>query len=126
MRNVLKTGFALIIIGAFAGCYYDKEELVYPTNTGSTCDTTNVKYSVEVTNILSTNCYSCHGGNAAGGSGIKLGTYADFKIWAQSGIVLEAITHGPNASHMPKGGTKLSDCNIAVIRTWIRNGAQNN
>ena len=39
-------------------------------NTGSTCDTVNMKYTTDVVPILQANCYSCHGeGNTAGSGG---------------------------------------------------------
>jgi mono/diheme cytochrome c family protein len=111
----------LIATGVFSSCYYDKEDLLY--GTGS-CDTTNVKYSVHITAIINSGCISCHGGTAANGAGIKLGTYDEIKTYATSGVLLNAVTKPVNT--MPKGGTRLSNCRIAEIRTWIRNGAPNN
>lgn len=107
----------------FSSCYYDKEVLIYGT---STCDTTNVKFSVQISGTLSANCLSCHGGNAASGGGIQLGSYDAVKAQALNGKLIGAIYHSPGFSPMPKGGAKLSDCRIAEIRTWIRNGTPNN
>lgn len=119
----------VFIILALAGCYYDKAELVYPPTGGTTCDTTTVaiKYSTDVVGILQTNCYVCHGGNAAAGNGYKLDTYAGLKVMADNGRLVKAIMHtGPVNTHMPQGGAKLPECNIAKIRTWVRNGSPNN
>jgi mono/diheme cytochrome c family protein len=118
----LKIAFSLLIITfLISSCYYDKEDYLY----GATkCDTANVKYSVQVISILNSNCISCHGGTAANGGGIKLGTYADIKVYTDNGALLNSITRTTNT--MPKGGARLSDCRIAEIRTWIRNGAPNN
>jgi len=116
--------FALLV----AGCYYDKAELVYPPTSGNICDTTNtIKYSTDVVNILRGNCYVCHAGNAAAGSGYKLDTYAGVKFMADNGRLVRSIMHtGPSYTYMPQAGPKLPECNIAKIRTWVRNGTLNN
>ncbi|MBA4139188.1 MAG: cytochrome c [Segetibacter sp.] len=128
-----KSSIAVILISVcFAGCYYDKEDLVYPrqtttTTTTTSCDTTAVKYSVDIKNILSTNCYACHSGTATNGGGFKFDVYpGNLVAKALSGALVGSITHSPGFSPMPKGGGKLSDCDIAKIRTWVRNGAPNN
>lgn len=44
---------------------------------------------------------------------------------AVNGRLYAAISHtGP--SPMPKGGNKLSDCDIQLIKSWIDNGILNN
>ena len=116
---------AFTMVAALHACYYDKAELVYPSGTAN-CDTSAVKYSTDIVGILSANCYSCHAGTAVNGSGIQLDTYAGISAQANAGILLPVIQHDPGYVEMPKGGTKLSECNIAKIRTWIRNGAPNN
>jgi mono/diheme cytochrome c family protein len=113
--------YFLLIVLAASSCYYDKEELLYGANV---CDTTNVRYSVHIATIINSNCISCHGGTAANGGGIKLGTYADVKVVADNGSLLNAVSR--SASPMPKGGPRLSNCRIAEISTWIRTGAPNN
>ncbi len=115
--------FFITTVTIFTSCYYDKEELLYGIQT---CDTLNVKYSVQIVNTLSANCLSCHGGNASAGAGIRLGTYDEVKAQALTGTLLKVISHLPGYSFMPKGSTKLPECRIAEIRTWIRNGTPNN
>ena len=110
----------------WSGCTYKKEVEVYPA--ASVCDTSNVRYSVEVTNIISANCYSCHAtavANSSGG-GNRLEGYANLKIYASSGVLLSVLNHEQGYSPMPKNASKLSDCDIAKIRTWIRIGMPNN
>jgi uncharacterized membrane protein len=93
---------------------------------GGSCDTVNVKYT-SVNSILSSNCYSCHGSSSNSGSGgIVLEGYANLKVKADNGKLIGVITHAAGFSPMPQGGTKLSDCNINKIRSWINNGTQNN
>ena len=113
----------MITVTLLTSCYYDKEELLYGIQT---CDTLNVKYSMQIVSTLSANCLSCHGGTASAGAGIRLGTYDEVKAQAVSGPLLNVISHASGYSQMPKGSTKLPECRIAEIRTWIRNGAPNN
>jgi mono/diheme cytochrome c family protein len=110
-------------IGLFSSCYYDKSELVYPPN-ATPCDTLAVSYRSDVLSIISSNCYSCHSGDASGGAGLKLDSYANLKM--MSGALVQVLQHDPGYAQMPKNGGKLSDCNIAKIRTWVRNGSPDN
>lgn len=126
MRNKGLAAIAVVLTMAIVSCVYDKDELVYPKPVVVTCDTSNVRYAVEITNILSANCYRCHGGAAQDGSGIQLDVYNNLKFMATSGQLVEAIAHGPNASPMPKGAAQLSECNIAIIKKWVSNGAPEN
>jgi uncharacterized membrane protein len=108
---------------AGSGCYYDKEELLYP---GSfVCDTAAVRYSTTVLPIVSASCYSCHAGTFPSGS-VKLDTYNDIKVHAQNGRLYGAISHSSGFVPMPQSGAKLSDCNISSIKRWIDAGAPNN
>lgn len=111
----------LLLVVIINSCYYDKEELLYGANR---CDTSAVKYSVQITSIINSSCISCHGGTAANGGGIRLGTYAEIKAFADNGSLLNAVTRTSNP--MPKGGPRLTDCRIAELRIWIQNGAPNN
>ena len=115
--------FALI---GLVSCTYDKSELVYPPTT-EVCDTTAISYRNNIVPILSTNCYKCHGESSAlDGAGVKLDTYSAVSSQAKFGPLLQVIEHVPGFSFMPKNANKLSPCNIAYIRTWIRGGAINN
>lgn len=111
----------ILCLALFSSCTYNKEELLY----NNTCDTSNVKYSVQIVNTLSANCLGCHTGASAPG-GIMLDTYADVRTVAMSGRLLGAITHSSGYRAMPDFAPKLPECRIAEIRTWIRNGMLNN
>jgi hypothetical protein len=120
----------ILIMGGFllamAGCYYDHADLVYPqTNTG-TCVLTNITYSVTVTGILNTNCYSCHGGTASAGGGIKLDSYDALKVYVSNGQLMNSINHTGGIPAMPLNASQLSACDISTIQTWIDNGSPNN
>ena len=112
----------------FEGCYYDKADQQYP---GGTCDTTVVRYSVEIKSILDANCSSCHHGSAPI-SGIDLYDYATISTLALDGkyvygSLLSAVLHeGGNPNQMPQGGAKLPDCELNKFRAWVNRGAPNN
>lgn len=120
LKNCL---FVLSAIVFLSSCYYDKEEKIYGI---ARCDTSNIKYSVQIVSTISTNCLRCHGGNASAGGGIQLGDYTVLKTLALNGRLIGAVSRVPGFSPMPKNTAKLPDCRIAEIRTWIRNGAPNN
>ena len=115
---------AITISIIWVGCQYKKEAIAYPTPV--TCDTATVKYSTDIVPILQANCYACHSNANANsfGGGNKLECYSNILPYAQFGSLVNAITRTVNS--MPKGSPKMSDCNIAKIRTWVRNGYPNN
>lgn len=110
-----------------SSCYYDVESELYPPSTATTCDTVNVTYSGQVQPVIESNCYTCHSNAAAAAAGgnVMLEGYANLQRVASEGRLYRAISHtGP--SPMPKGGNKLPDCDIRVIKKWIDNGIPNN
>ena len=107
-----------------SSCYYDNAEDLYGQL--APCDTANVKYGVQVVNILSQNCYRCHAGNAVDGAGVKLQDFQVVKSNALNGTLLGVLKHAPGYVQMPKNATKLSNCDIAIIEAWVKQGAPNN
>ena len=126
--TVVKNIVAILTVSLFilsvstTGCYYDKEDILYPQ---SSCDTANVTYSSSVVPILISNCTVCHGGNTPS-AGIKLDTYPDVKIQVTNGRLWGAVSQAVSYSPMPKNGTKMSSCNLIKIKKWIDAGALNN
>lgn len=109
-----------ITVISLSSCYYNKEETLYGI---APCDTSNIKYSVQIVSTISTNCLRCHGGTAISGGGFQLSDYNIVKGLALNGKLIGALTHSTGFSPMPKDAAQLSECRIAEIRTWIRNGA---
>lgn len=128
-RCIIYSGFSSLALGfvllaTTSGCYYDKEELLYPGSL--TCDTaTVVKYSTTVLPIITASCYSCHSGLFPSGA-IRLDTYPDLRVHALNGRLYGTITHNGSYPAMPRDAPKLSDCKIASIKRWIDAGAPNN
>ncbi len=113
----------IICMLVLAGCYYDKEELLYPAGA---CDTANVSYTNSVLPALQNyGCIGCHSGTTPSGN-ISLGSYADVKTAALNGKLYGSINHMSGYSPMPKGGNKMNVCTISKIKAWIDDGALNN
>lgn len=113
----------LIALVTFSSCYYDKADQLYPV---VVCDTaTVVSYSTKLVPIFQSQCYGCHSASNASG-GIAMGTYAADKAIAANGKLYGSVTHSSGYSAMPKGGTKLTTCQLRLIKSWIDNGMPNN
>jgi len=123
----MKKIFLPLVFFILSGCYYDSEEALYGKPGTEACDLTVTKFSTQVKPILQSYCLSCHSNTSASGSGagIKLQDYADVKIYVDNEKLIGVIDHASGFSAMPKGGGKLSDCNILIIKTWISKGTLN-
>ncbi|MCK9423426.1 MAG: cytochrome c [Bacteroidales bacterium] len=98
------------------GCKNYNQVDLYPP-----CDTVNISYSSNILPIISANCLPCHTSiNQFGG--VILDNPDSARIPARNGLLLKAVTHDPSVVPMPKGGSKLSDCDISKIRSWINHG----
>ncbi len=111
--------FSLILL---AGCVYDNEEELLASGD---CNTANLSYAKDILPIIETNCYRCH--DAANNFGdITLEGYDNLRKWVDSGELLGAIKREPGFSPMPQGASKLGDCLIEQIESWINQGALDN
>jgi hypothetical protein len=113
--------FITLIVGS-SSCYNDKEEILYPE---TVCDTAAVKYSTTILPIISSNCFSCHGGNTPS-AGIRLDSYSGLQSQAANGKLWGAVSHNTSFSPMPKNAAKLSPCNLSKIKKWLDAGYPNN
>ncbi|MEP7262907.1 MAG: c-type cytochrome domain-containing protein [Bacteroidota bacterium] len=93
--------------------------------TNTTCDSTTVSYTADVTPLVNNKCKGCHSGANPGG-GIVLNSYATVAAQVANGKLLGTIQHLTGYSPMPKNSAMLSICEIGVIRNWIAEGTQNN
>lgn len=112
----------MLLASAATGCYYDNEMTLY----NCTVDAANTKYSTTVTSLLvSYGCLGCHGTAAPSGN-ISLSSYSGVKTVAGDGRLYGAVSHAPGYDPMPRGGSKMSECDIKKLKAWIDAGAPNN
>lgn len=123
---MIRVKYPLVIIVLallFNSCQYDNIEDLYPQV--NECDISNISYANDVWPIISENCTGCHSGAAPSGN-INLENFDQVKSVTESGKLLSVIKHEPGWSPMPKGGNKLSDCNISKIEKWAELGYPDN
>jgi hypothetical protein len=89
------------------------------------CDTTDVTYSGTIQPIIQNNCLGCHLSSGTGG-GILLSTYGQVADQALYGNLLCAVYQESDCKPMPKGGSKLTSCQLTQISMWVDAGAPNN
>lgn len=121
---VPSVAFLLIALMALlaSACTYDNEEDLYG-NDLTNCDTTRVRYSVEVKAIFDANCARCHVPGSPQYSGIAMGTHAQISNFTQNGRLVGRINNA--SSPMPPSGL-MSACDRARIEAWVRAGAPDN
>jgi len=124
MKKLLLAAPLFILLSvALTGCYYDKENELYPT--GTNCDTTGViSYASAIAPIMVQNCNVCHSGANPQGS-IITSDYANLSVIAKSGQLWAAVNH-ENGIAMPQGGDKLPQCDLTKIKKWVDSGSPNN
>ena len=125
----IKIVLSILLMATVAGlssCYYDKEDLLYG-GAGAVCTDSagTVSYAQKVVPLLQQYCYSCHTGSFPSGNAL-MGTYASDKAMAVNGKLYGTIAHVSGYSPMPKGMSKMTNCQIAVIKKWIDSGTLNN
>jgi mono/diheme cytochrome c family protein len=84
-----------------------------------------MSYKEDINPIIIQNCFVCHSNNSSI-SPISLEGYNNLLFYAESGSLVGSIKHLSGYSPMPKGASKMTDCNIAKIEAWIAQGALDN
>jgi mono/diheme cytochrome c family protein len=127
MKNALFFfSFSMVICLIFS-CRYDKGELM-KSSMVPVCDTAKVSYQNDVLPILQKNCYTCHSNKTANQHNtIDFEGYAKTKANTENADIPNSITPGPTGRvYMPRGIERLSDCDIAKIRNWMKQGTPDN
>jgi hypothetical protein len=89
------------------------------------CDTTDVSYLNDVYPIMQTNCLICHNLDRQDG-GVNLDGYDLIKSKGTNGKLMGTIEHKTGYSAMPPSGTKIDQCFIDQLNSWIADGMPNN
>lgn len=123
--KTIKYFFIILSLGYVFGitsCYYDNEELLYPS---VPCDTTST-FTSRIAPMVQQQCASgCHEG-ANPSAGVPLTTYDEIKAIVDNGSFSGSLDGSNGYSIMPKGTSGLSACDINAVNTWISAGAPNN
>jgi mono/diheme cytochrome c family protein len=115
--------------------------VVVGTTTQDACAASaKTSFVEDVLPVFRGRCFGCHspGGEGVEKSGLDLTTYEGVMKGTKHGPMVIArdpqssnlmwlLDHrGKPETRMPHGGKKLSTCDRDAIRSWIREGAQNN
>ena len=117
-----------LLLAGFCGCSYDNFAELHPN---VECDTTAVSFANDIVPIMSGSCSSadigCHGpGNF---NNALLDTYDGVKAEADNGKLVSVVNWDgvASSSRMPSGSSsKIDDCSISKIESWVAAGAPNN
>lgn len=117
--RLVLTLFVMIALMAVNGCYYDKEDELYPNGPGSNCDTTQVTYAATIQPLIANRCAipGCH---VSGAQSPNLSTYTGL-VNNITRVQVRAL----DLKTMPPTGP-ISSCDISIIRKWINQGTPNN
>ncbi len=124
MKKRLRVVFyfaAIFLSFTLGGCYYDKEEVLYPKSADG-CDTLDVTYTDNIIPIMVNNCNGCHGGSFPE-AGIRTDNYNDLKDIAENGSLAGSVNYESGYSPMPKDKPQLQDCELKQINLWIENSS---
>ena len=122
MKLVIKVGLILITVLYVSSCYVSNEEDLF---INFNCNTEEISYEREVRPILANNCLVCHSAAANLGN-ITLQSHEDIIPYIQNGSLLGSIRHDSGFIPMPENTSRIDNCSISQIESWIEAGAPNN
>ena len=124
-------GLILAAAGVLAACSYTNGyEPPAPCNLPTT-----VSYQMHVLPILTQRCYSCHSAQnyKVEGSLFNMESRTEMLYYTNPtnglnnvSFMVGNLRHDSGFQPMPKNASKLSDCDIALIKAWVDAGAPNN
>lgn len=91
----------------------------------ATCDTTNMSFATDIQPIINTNCIGCHSSSGGTSGGYDLTTYTGVKSAVTASKLYASVAQNGAAVAMPPA-SKLNQCKIDQIKSWIDAGAPNN
>ncbi|MBJ7429467.1 MAG: hypothetical protein JHD28_11010 [Bacteroidia bacterium] len=115
MKKILLATILLSFV-VLSGCYYDKEEELYPNSINNTDCNAPLTYNTGIKTLINSNCATsgCH---AAGGISPDLSNYTLLKA-SISSVKFRAI----DVKNMPRP-SGMSACNITKLDNWIKAGS---
>jgi mono/diheme cytochrome c family protein len=119
----MSVGFLPAFLVSLAFSCIKKDDAAVPGCTATPPST--ISYQKDVFPIIQQNCLSCHDATNHFG-GIVIENYDQIALSGRSGELYNSIMISSNGkAYMPKGG-RLMDCEIALIKAWVDQGAKNN
>lgn len=85
-------------------------------------------FAKDVWPIFESNCLHCHGlaNYARKADGNLFLGFEDVKNKLDEGLIIGNIEHKPGFINMPYRKKKISDCEIEIIKEWVRLGGKDN
>jgi mono/diheme cytochrome c family protein len=119
----MSAGFLPAFLVWMACSCIKKDEVEVPGCTATPPST--ISYKNDVYPIIKNNCLSCHDATNHYG-GILLENYDQIAFSGKTGELGSSVMIAANGkAYMPKGG-RLMDCEIALLKAWVDQGAKNN
>jgi hypothetical protein len=117
MKNLIRfTVFFVLFLFTLSGCYFDKENELYPSN--GNCDTAGIMtYTTSIAPIMVANCNVCHSTKVNAG-GVITDNYDDLYKTVTHNTLWPAVSW-TGGIRMPKGMDQLPDCDLTKIKKWI-------
>lgn len=120
----IKNLFIVALLVILSSCSNDStSDIAAPipsNNTGT------IKYSTDVSVIISNNCLGCHTSPPVNGAPMQLTTYDDVKNAILTRGLIDRISRAQGvAGMMPNGGTRLPQATIDKIIKWQTDGFVN-
>ena len=95
------------------------------TDCGVPCDPTQTSFVANILPLIQDYCIGCHSSSRTDG-GVNLEDYNHILPYVLDGQLMGTIRHDALFAVMPPSGSKISECRITQIQSWIDEGAQNN
>jgi len=92
-------------------------------NCVSRCDSSQFTFSKSILPLMNKYCVGCHSASNPSAA-VDVSSYTGVKASISKGL-MKSLDH-TGYYPMPKGGNKLSDCEINQVKNWINAGAPNN
>ena len=91
----------------------------------SNCNSTNMSFATDIKPTIDANCLGCHSSAGGTSGGYDFSTYNGVKSAVTNNKLYESIVQTGSAVSMPPA-SKLSQCKIDQVKSWIDAGAPNN
>ena len=128
MKNIIQTLIIISLGLLLNGCYYDAYIELPPDDTGGPI-ITDVSFAADIQPLFTAKCASCHNGNTANpdlSAGSAYNNIVPQHVVAGNAESSNLFNKLPGNNHPINTGFSLSADEIALVKAWIDEGAENN